>query len=88
VSALADVTAVPISPKNTPARTASASRRMRGVIKLTPFTRLGTASSQPNSPTGSGRRHATHRIGRTHAQTQTLRLAASCLSPTAMRMAT
>jgi hypothetical protein len=88
VSALADVTAVPISPKNTPASTASASRRTRGVNKLTPFTRFGTASSQPNSPLGSGIRHATHRIDRARAQTQTLLLAASCLSPTAMRMAT
>lgn len=88
VSALADVTAVPISPKNTPARTASASRRMRGVIKSTPFTRFGTASSQPNSSTGSGIRHATHRIGRARSPTQTVLLAASCLSPTAMRMAT
>jgi hypothetical protein len=88
VSAFADVTAVPISPKNTPARTASASRRMRGVIKLTPFTSFGTASSQRNSSTGSGIRHATHRIGRAPSQTQTVLLAASCLSPTAMRMAT
>jgi hypothetical protein len=88
VSALADATAAPVSPKNTPARTASASRRTRGVIKLTPFPRYGTTSSQPNSRTGSGIRHATHRIGRAEAQTQTLLLAASCLSPTAMRMAT
>ena len=88
VSALADVAAVPISPKNTPARTASASRRTRGVNKLTPFTYSGTASSQPNSLTGSGIRHATHRIGRAEPQTQTLGLAASCLSPTAIRMAT
>jgi len=88
VSAFADVTAVPTSPKNTPARTASASRRTRGVNKLTPFTYSGTASSQPNSLTGSGIRHATHRIGRAEPQTQTLVLAASCLSPTAMRMAT
>lgn len=88
VSAFADVTAVPTSPKNTPARTASASRRTRGVIKSTPFTRFGTASSQPNSSTGSGIRHATHRIGRARSPTQTVLLAASCLSPTAMRMAT
>lgn len=86
VSALA-ATAPPNRPRNTPARTASASRRMRGVIKLTPFNWYETASSPPKSPIGSGISHATHRISPARVQTQTLLLAASCLSPTAMRMA-
>jgi hypothetical protein len=87
VSAFA-ATAPPTKPKKTPARTASASRRTRGVIKMTPFTWYETALSLPKSPTVSGIRHATHRISPACLQTQTLLLAASCLSPTAMRMAT
>ena len=53
-----------------------------------PLHMVTDALVQPFSPMGPGICHATHRIVRAHTQFQTLRLAATCLTPTAMRMAT
>ena len=52
-----------------------------------PLHMVTDALVQPFSPMGPGICHATHRIVRAHTQFQTLRLAATCLTPTAMRMA-
>jgi hypothetical protein len=68
--------------------TASASRLARAAIKMTPFAWLGTPLSQPISPTGPGIRHATPRIVPALVQFHTTVVAASCLTPTAIRRAT